>query len=126
MTKLAALFTLSLLLTSPAHAKDRTIQAEYDPSTRELSLLIEDAQESSRACDYHVQSMAYYTKARLLSLSLAEETCLTDVIGKKKAMFRWGLPRSLHMSDFCVRVDSKRVARITLDAERATVSQGCN
>ncbi|HEX4925011.1 MAG TPA: hypothetical protein VFV50_13035 [Bdellovibrionales bacterium] len=126
MKQFAALVLLTLTISTNALAVERTVQAEYDPSTRHLSLLIEDAQESSRACDYHVQSMAYYSKHRLVSLQLAEETCLTEVIGKKKAMFTWHLPRALHMNDFCLRVNSKKIARITLEADRAVVTQGCN
>lgn len=108
-----------------AFAADRTVQAEYDSSTRTIQLLIEDVKESAQACNYYVDRMVYFKTARVLSLSLAEDPCFIQVIGKKKATFVWSVPRSLHQESFCLRVESENVARITFDGTRAVVSESC-
>ena len=122
---LACLSILTFSAANNAYAIDRTVQAGYDPSVREVQLLIEDAVEVGRACDYHVSNMTYHKNQKILSLTLSEEACFTDVFGKKKAMFKWNLPRSLHMSSFCLRVNSKILGRITFDASNVTVTNSC-
>jgi hypothetical protein len=125
MKNFFVLSALILLLSPSAKAVDRTVSADYDPAQREIQLLIEDAQESTRACDYYVQQLMYSPMYRMLTVRLAEEPCFTDVVAKKKAILKWNLPRSLHMKDFCLRVDSKRLARIKLDASSVSVLQDC-
>ncbi len=120
------LFLALAMAGQSAFAADRVVQAEYNSSTREVQLLIEDTKESGQACNYHVTKMTYYKDARLLSLHLGEEPCFLQVIGKKKASFVWSVPRSLHQESFCLRVDGKSLARITFDGSRAVVSESCS
>jgi hypothetical protein len=124
--KLTVLLALVLgFLSQNAYAVERTVQAAYESATREVHLLVEDVKESSSACDYHVQKMSYDRRNKVVSLALAEEPCFVDVIAKKKVLFKWSLPRSLHMKSFCLKVDGKYMARVAFDASNVTVSQSC-
>ncbi|MEQ1876435.1 MAG: hypothetical protein ABL958_07300 [Bdellovibrionia bacterium] len=116
----------ALFIATSANAAERTVQAGYDSSAREVQLLIEDVQVSTRACDYHVAKMSYDKNRRVLGLTLAEEPCFTDVVAKKRAMFKWNMPRSLHMNSFCLRVDNRYLGRVTFESASVTVNPSCN
>ena len=126
MGKILTTIMTTLLFAGSAGAVERTLMTEYDPGVREIQMLIQDVQESMRACDYHVVKMSYEKRRRVLSLTLAEEPCFTEVLGKKKALFKWNLPRSLHNNNFCLRVDNRNLGRLTFDGTNVAVTPGCN
>jgi hypothetical protein len=116
---------LTLLFAGRAFATERSVSLKFESSDRELKIKIEDKDQSPQACDYYVERMRYDSQNRILAVNLAEEPCFTPVIGKKKARLRWYLPRSLHMSDFCLKVDNQNLAKINLEAHSARVTGSC-
>ncbi len=93
-----------------------SVRLSYDNASHELAAVVTEAQTSPNACDLVLTRMEYMEDVKLMNVELAADFCPMEIIGNRKGVVTWQVPRSLRQGgEFSLRVNGKVLGKVVIN-----------
>ena len=97
------------------------VTVEYDATTHELTVVAQEIETSSAACDLVLTGLTYSSEQQKLSLKFEPDFCQIDRMGQRKGTAKWQLPIPLRQSgDILLDINGLAMGSIQIEANTAT------